>query len=281
MSVADGRSTTTITAEVRDSRGNLVADGTKVSFESTLGLFREALVSTTGGFARAVLQAGGVPRIATITVKTVDTLSQPSTIEFEFVGDRSDLSSATEYIELVSPGYMEFVPDSRIMAASAPNKAVSIRYRNVVIEADDIQINISRYEVRARNARLKVGKLNREFDELYFKLKDRTGIGTGTFKAILPSPFKMEGFVPRPQTGEPGRYANVGKEVERYGDNYALYLRVRPGITGLWQVSGRNDLTYAERVRLDVYYVRNWSVWLDLYLLSRTTMPVIYGNGAY
>jgi hypothetical protein len=217
MSVADGRSTTTITAEVRDSRGNLVPDGTKVSFESTLGLFREALVSTTGGFARAVLQAGGVPGIATITVKTIDTLSQPSTIEFEFVGDRSDLSSATEYIELVSPGYMEFVPDSRIMAASAPNKAVSIRYRNVVIEADDIQINISRYEVRARNARLKVGKLNREFDELYFKLKDRTGIGTGTFKAILPSPFKMEGFVPRPQTGEPGRYANVGKEVERYG----------------------------------------------------------------
>ena len=73
----------------------------------------------------------------------------------------------------------------------------------------------------------------------------------------------------------------VDKEVQRYGENFGLYLRVRPGITGLWQVSGRNDLTYAERVRLDVYYVRNWSVWLDLYLLSRTIMPVIYGNGAY
>jgi Undecaprenyl-phosphate galactose phosphotransferase WbaP len=73
----------------------------------------------------------------------------------------------------------------------------------------------------------------------------------------------------------------IDEEVRRYGDDFALFTRVTPGITGLWQVSGRNDLTYAERVRLDVYYVRNWSVWLDLYLLASTIRAVITGRGAY
>lgn len=73
----------------------------------------------------------------------------------------------------------------------------------------------------------------------------------------------------------------IAQEVERYGSNYALYIHVRPGITGLWQVSGRNDLTYADRVRLDVHYVRNWSVWLDLFILSRTALVIALARGAY
>jgi len=67
----------------------------------------------------------------------------------------------------------------------------------------------------------------------------------------------------------------------KYGDAYLLYTKVCPGITGLWQVSGRNNLSYVDRVRLDAYYVRNWSVWLDLYLLGRNTLVVIRGEGAY
>lgn len=58
-------------------------------------------------------------------------------------------------------------------------------------------------------------------------------------------------------------------------------LTVPPGITGLWQVSGRSDLTYAERVQLDMRYVRNWSIWLDLHILMRTILVVIRGEGAY
>ncbi len=68
-------------------------------------------------------------------------------------------------------------------------------------------------------------------------------------------------------------------EVERYPGK--LYFRVRPGITGLWQVSGRNATTYAERIFYDEYYVRNWSVWLDTYILSRTIRVVLTGEGAY
>lgn len=52
-------------------------------------------------------------------------------------------------------------------------------------------------------------------------------------------------------------------------------------MTGLWQVSGRNELEYEERVKLDAYYVRNWSVWLDLYILIKTVWVVLTGRGAY
>ena len=70
-------------------------------------------------------------------------------------------------------------------------------------------------------------------------------------------------------------------ELEWYAGNSHLYTRVRPGITGLWQVSGRNLLSYDERVRLDTYYVRNWSVWLDWVIIGRTLWTVISRDGAY
>ena len=73
----------------------------------------------------------------------------------------------------------------------------------------------------------------------------------------------------------------VDDEVWRYADKFELYTKVLPGITGLWQVSGRNNISYPERVNLDAYYVRNWSVWLDLYILIRTVWVVTRGDGAY
>jgi lipopolysaccharide/colanic/teichoic acid biosynthesis glycosyltransferase len=56
---------------------------------------------------------------------------------------------------------------------------------------------------------------------------------------------------------------------------------VKPGLTGLWQVSGRSDTDYAERVALDTYYLQSWSVWLDLWILYKTVGVVIRGKGAY
>jgi lipopolysaccharide/colanic/teichoic acid biosynthesis glycosyltransferase len=56
---------------------------------------------------------------------------------------------------------------------------------------------------------------------------------------------------------------------------------VLPGITGLWQISGRNNTTYDERIDFDCYYVRNWSPWLDLYILARTFKVVLLREGAY
>ena len=73
----------------------------------------------------------------------------------------------------------------------------------------------------------------------------------------------------------------IEEEIARYGDKFPLYIKVIPGLTGLWQVSGRNNITYEERVTLDAYYVRNWSVWLDVYILLRTVWVVLTGEGAY
>jgi exopolysaccharide biosynthesis polyprenyl glycosylphosphotransferase len=70
-------------------------------------------------------------------------------------------------------------------------------------------------------------------------------------------------------------------EVAMYKQFDMNLLTVLPGITGLWQVSGRSDISYEERVRLDMYYVRNWSIWLDLQLLFQTIPAVIRGHGAY
>lgn len=72
----------------------------------------------------------------------------------------------------------------------------------------------------------------------------------------------------------------VAEEIARYGDDFALYKKVTPGLTGLWQVSGRNNLSYEERVELDLYYVRNWSVRLDLHVLARTPAVVLRQDGA-
>jgi Undecaprenyl-phosphate galactose phosphotransferase WbaP len=73
----------------------------------------------------------------------------------------------------------------------------------------------------------------------------------------------------------------IDAEIKKYGRGYDLYTRVRPGITGLWQVSGRNNTTYEERVAFDEYYVRNWSGWLDAYILICTVKAVLTADGAY
>ena len=73
----------------------------------------------------------------------------------------------------------------------------------------------------------------------------------------------------------------VQSEIEKYGEYFRYYAAVRPGITGLWQVSGRNDITYSERVQLDVWYVRNWSVDIDLMILLKTFSAVLRKQGSY
>ena len=71
------------------------------------------------------------------------------------------------------------------------------------------------------------------------------------------------------------------EEVAMYKQFDMNLLTVLPGITGVWQVSGRSDVSYEERVRLDMYYIRNWSIWLDLQLLFQTIPAVIKSRGAY
>jgi exopolysaccharide production protein ExoY len=73
----------------------------------------------------------------------------------------------------------------------------------------------------------------------------------------------------------------VREELLRYGRNVGAYLAAKPGITGLWQVTGRNDTDYRRRVVLDAYYVCNHTLLLDSYILFKTIGVVLKGNGAY
>jgi Undecaprenyl-phosphate galactose phosphotransferase WbaP len=73
----------------------------------------------------------------------------------------------------------------------------------------------------------------------------------------------------------------IREELLRYGRCACVYLSARPGVTGLWQVTGRNNTDYRRRVVLDVYYVRRQNLFLDLYILLKTTYVVLGGSGAY
>ena len=70
-------------------------------------------------------------------------------------------------------------------------------------------------------------------------------------------------------------------EIHRYGAEYPYYTAVRPGVLGLWQVKGRNKLTYPERIAYDVQYVKTWSIWQDIKILFMAVPVVLLGLGAY
>jgi lipopolysaccharide/colanic/teichoic acid biosynthesis glycosyltransferase len=77
-----------------------------------------------------------------------------------------------------------------------------------------------------------------------------------------------------------GPRAYMPSELTKMNGMARAVLQSAPGITGLWQVSGRNHLSFTDRVNLDVHYIQNWSPWLDLYLLVRTGPVVLSGEGA-
>lgn len=124
----------------------------------------------------------------------------------------------------------------------------------------------------------------REEWQKYFKLKNDprvTKVGKFLRKTSLdelPQIFnvlkgEMSFVGPRPV---------LRRELEEYYKEFSrYYYEVRPGITGLWQISGRNELDYEQRVRLDVWYVLNWSLWLDFVIFVKTIKVVLSGKGAY
>ena len=73
----------------------------------------------------------------------------------------------------------------------------------------------------------------------------------------------------------------VDAELERYGEERSRFLALKPGLTGLWQISGRSDLDYDERVKLDIFYVENWSLFLDIKILLKTVVVLLGRRGAY
>lgn len=191
-SVADARSTVTVTAEVRDSGGKPAPDGTQVVFAATLGTFRDTVVTAYGGLARGILVAGGIPGTSHITI-SAPALNSVSTADLEFLSDRSLLSSAQEYIEVVSPSYLMMAVDTKILAASQPHKGASLRYRDLKIDADEIQLDCQANTFKAAHAHLKFGKSQGEFDHLFFDLNTRKGFGMTTLESSFQE-FELDGL---------------------------------------------------------------------------------------
>jgi len=160
-----------------------------------------------------------------------------------------------------------------------------VLFRQTRIGRDGSEFGCFKFRTMVVNAEAMVAKLQQEVGQsaLLFKMKDDPRI-TKPGKWMrrlsvdeLPQLFNvfkgdMSLVGPRPQ---------VAREVALYDNAMSRRLHVRPGMTGLWQVSGRNDLTAEEAIRLDLYYVDNWSMVQDLSILARTASAVFSSRGAY
>ncbi len=124
--------------------------------------------------------------------------------------------------------------------------------------------------------------LRRQYEENY-KLKDDprvTRVGRFLRKMSLDELPQLFNVL-RGQMSWVGPRMITSEERARYGKWWMNLSTVKPGITGLWQISGRSDVGYQERVMLDMHYIRNYSIWLDLYVLWQTIPVVFKGHGAY
>lgn len=174
--VADGISTVLITAEVRTPQGKPVPDGTQVAFSTTLGGFREAIVSTEGGLARATFVSASVPGVAVITASA---LGQSAVGETQVVMVRSneELRTATEYVQVFGTEYLAYANEQRIITASGRERGALARFGLNTIEADDLQLEVDSLRVKARNARLLFGSEAFPFNELTYDLRTAEGYG--------------------------------------------------------------------------------------------------------
>ncbi|HEY1134319.1 MAG TPA: sugar transferase [Nocardioides sp.] len=190
----------------------------------------------------------------------------------------------------------DVVMSSLLIAALSPVLAVAalrikihdrgpVFFKQTRVGRDGEVFGCYKFRTMVPNAEALVAKLQAEqgASALLFKMRDDPRITKpGKFLRRysideLPQLFNVFGGTmslvgPRPQ---------VPAEVALYDDTMSRRLRVRPGITGLWQVSGRNDLALEDAVRLDVYYVDNWSMLQDLNILARTVGAVASSRGAY
>lgn len=147
-----------------------------------------------------------------------------------------------------------------------------LKFRSMVVNSKEVLEQLLNTDPAAR----------KEWDAT-FKLKDDpriTDIGKFLRKTSLdelPQLFnvlkgEMSLVGPRPI---------ITAELERYSDEVDYYLLSKPGMTGLWQVSGRSDVDYETRVYLDAWYVKNWSMWNDIAILFKTISVVLRKDGAY
>jgi len=172
-------------------------------------------------------------------------------------------------VKLTSPGPVIF---SHRRIGMGGKEFMCHKFRTMVANAEDVL-----RELLEKNPTLRA-----EWEK-DFKLKDDpriTGVGKILRKTSLDELPQIFNVI-KGEMSLVGPRPIVKAELDKFGNYASDYLLVRPGITGLWQVSGRNDIDYHERVQLESRYIRNWSLWLDITLLFRTIPAVLKRDGAY
>lgn len=161
---------------------------------------------------------------------------------------------------------------------------VFFRQKRVGIEGQDF--TMLKFRSMVPNAEARLAEVKEDVDDgngVLFKRRDDpriTGVGKVLRRYSLDELPQLVN-VARGDMSIVGPRPPLRSEVDHYGSDAIRRLRVKPGLTGLWQVSGRSDLSWDESLRLDLRYVDNWSMTLDLQILWRTVRAVVRGTGAY
>jgi len=180
------------------------------------------------------------------------------------------LATIAALIKISSPGPI-FYTHERIGRYGKKFKV--IKFRSMVVNADKILEEYLAHNEKAREEWLatrklkndpritRIGKFLRKYS--LDELPQLWNVLKGEMSLVGPRPVARDELV------------------QFYKKHTVYYILVRPGMTGLWQISGRSDTSYDERIQLDVHYVKNWTIFLDFKILLKTAQIVLLGKGAY
>ncbi len=178
-----------------------------------------------------------------------------------------------------------FAPLLLLIAVAIKSQPGPVFFRQVRVGRDGKEFVIYKFRTMYVDAEARLAELRHlnEGDGVLFKMRNDprvTRVGRVLRRYSLDE-FPQLFNVLLGQMSLVGPRPPLPSEVAAYADDVRRRLAVKPGMTGLWQVSGRSDLTWEEAVRLDLRYVENWSLPMDLLIMLRTLTAVVRSSGAY
>jgi exopolysaccharide biosynthesis polyprenyl glycosylphosphotransferase len=262
---------------------------------ATSGIHRDNMVDLFRRFVNSrdvtMWLSSGMYEILTTGVQVQDVASVPmvSVNRVRLTGMNTFLKIVLDYVGAIcglialSPLFLAIII---IMKLTDPGPII---YRRRVVGVGGKEFDAFKFRTMVVNAQEVLEELlardpkAREEWETFFKLKNDpriTKIGAFLRKTSIDELPQLVNVL-RHEMSLVGPRMITPEEVEKYGRWGLNLFTVKPGITGLWQVSGRSEITYDERVRLDMSYIRNYSIWLDLQILVMTVPSVVMSKGAY
>lgn len=263
---------------------------------ATSGIQREKMLELFRRFVNSdrvsMWLSSGMYEILTTGVRVQDVGSVPmvSVNRVRLNGFNTFAKGVLDYVcaslALLVLGLFLFIPIIIVMRFTDPGPII---YRRRVVGVGGKEFDAFKFRTMVVNSQQVLDELlerdpeAREEWNKYFKLKNDpriTKIGNFLRKTSVDELPQLVNVL-RGEMSLVGPRMITMEEVQKYGQ-WGLNLQtVKPGITGLWQTSGRSELTYEERVRLDMRYIRNYSIWLDVQILIQTVPAVLLSKGAY